>query len=639
MIKHSLMTQQMLAAPPAGAVSAAAIGQCEQGYTVFLGTKVGLLRSTVGDDGACAEWQRLSAAPIGVMSLAASPNYARDRTVIAGAESGIYLSRDGGNTWQLAKQPALRSMILSIGFSPNYAEDGILLAGTLEDGIWFSSTRGDTWVARNFGLLDAAVYALAFSPCFAQDETIYAGSDSAIYYSYNQARAWKLLPFPEGIAPVLSLARSSGGMLYAGTEREGLYRSQDQGIHWEKPNLAASSVCALHVSSAGHLIAATEEGLYQSIDGDQTWEPLVQLPDVISMAGAGDVLVAGLADQGAWLSHHQANWQPAALPPVRSITGFALSPEFERDHTAFLFGRQEGLWKTSDAGATWQRKEELPSFDVNALAISPNFAHNQAAVAATDEGVWTSRDGGEGWQLSAVETAHRLAFSPDGRLLYAAFDQAGLQQSDDMGTTWRHVPGPWDAGGKVLALASGDQEHLYVATLEGVNDVLNIWHGQAGQFDCILQEPAGPNPSVSFWIPDDAGEGCYAGVGDTVWKFGAGPSRSRLDSNSAEAGDMRTLTGARHDEGFTLYACTSRRLYTSSDGVAWGLVHDFGEDTLLTAALSPHQPSQHIIYALLLGGTLWRGAIRLSRAGHRQGEETAQTTGRRGTPGALRPAV
>ena len=271
--------------------------------TLFIGTKVGLYRSSGFDGGLVRGWDRLAGAPLGIVSLAVSPDFALDRTIIAGTDTGIFISRDAGDTWAAAHIPHSRSMILALCFSPNYLADGIVLAGTLEDGVWLSDTRGESWQARSFGLLDATAFALAISPNFAADETIYAGTDTAVYYSYNGARAWKQLHFPDDAAPVLSLAVSpdfeSDHALYAGTEKNGLYRSVDRGQRWEKLDFPAASVNAMVASAKHGLLAATEAGVFLSRDKGDTWARLAGVPDAISLAMKDDVAVAGLVGSGS----------------------------------------------------------------------------------------------------------------------------------------------------------------------------------------------------------------------------------------------------------------------------------------------------------------------------------------------------
>jgi hypothetical protein len=299
---------------------------------------------------------------------------------------------------------------------------------------------------------------------------------------------------------------------------------------------------------------------------------------------------------------------------MRSIHGFALAPDFESDPIAFMYGLQGGIWKTDDGGVTWRSvNDTLPTLDISTLVVSPAFRQNHAVVAVSPEGVLVSHDAGEHWQRTTDEAASLVTFSPNGALLGAAFPQDGIRVSDDLGQTWRNVPGPWDTGGKVVALSITDQACFHVALLEGVNDTLNLWQGKPGQFENVLQQSAGPNPLVSLWVPVGTDDEWYAGLGDKVWKFdvhtGAAAVESGIGADSTPPEDIRALMGVSCSDGQTVYACTGRRLYASSDAIAWSVVHDFGEDVTLAATLSPNHSPGQTIYALLLGGTFWRGII------------------------------
>jgi hypothetical protein len=75
---------------------------------MFLGTDKGVFRS---EDGGLT-WKASSVGlpqseggrPVGVLSLAISPNFPADRTLFAGlVERGLYTSNDGGATWKPAR--------------------------------------------------------------------------------------------------------------------------------------------------------------------------------------------------------------------------------------------------------------------------------------------------------------------------------------------------------------------------------------------------------------------------------------------------------------------------------------------------------------------------------------------------------
>ena len=619
--KHIRSSQQwtIIGGPQAGTITALVIGQ-DDGYTLFIGTNVGLFRS-MGFDGKWVQgWERLSTAPVGIMCLAVSPDYSADHTMIAGTSSGIFLTNDSGNTWQAAQIPMSSSMILTICFSPNYLSDGIIMAGTMEDGIFYSDTRGERWVSKSFGLLDPTVYSLAISPTLARDETMYAGTDTAIYYSYNNARAWRQLNIPEGAAPVLSLAisqnKSSDHTLYVGTEKQGLYRTDNQGQSWKKLDLPAACVNSLTISQKGNtLLAATEAGIYRSQDKGHTWEYLINLPGVISMVMKDEIVMAGLVDQGVWMTTDLVDWKPISNLSARSLLGLVLSSQFKTDHIAYMYGFQEGIWRTEDGGYTWNNLESLPSLDIQAVVLSPEFPDNRTIVATSLYGVLLSEDSGDSWQFLVEGPAESASFSPNGEVLTISFPGEGIRVSNDLGKTWQNVPGPWDTGGRILALSVTNMHHYYVALLEGVGETVSIWQGKPGQFEKVLNQSVSGNPVVSLWIPGPAADRpWYASLGNKVWKFssrrGGSSVQSSIFSDTLQKENILALNGIRDQTGQILFACTGQHIYKSLDEKSWTMVHDFGNERAISLALSPSYLEDKTAYALLLGGSFSQGVIR-----------------------------
>ena len=248
----------------------------------FAARASGLYRSRDGGETWESAYDSLDlSAPLPTMAIAISPDFASDRTVFAGVPGGILRSFDGGETWDIVQLPSPPPVVSTLAISPDYIRDGILLAGTVEDGVFSSSNRGGHWVAWNFGLLDLNIICMAISPDFTQDETLFVGTDSGIFRSTNGGRAWREVDFPLELAPVLSLALSpryfETGILYAGTESHGLYFSDDGGHAWLQigSDVIVDPVNAVLLSpdfpEKADIITIQADKLLLSSDGSKSW--------------------------------------------------------------------------------------------------------------------------------------------------------------------------------------------------------------------------------------------------------------------------------------------------------------------------------------------------------------------------------
>ena len=166
---------------------------------------------------------------------------------------------------------------------------------------------------------------------------------------------------------------------------------------------------------------------------------------------------------------------------VAAVTGTS-------DGATFYFGSVDGgVWKTSDAGVTWN-----PVFDgqpiasigaVEAAPSNPNILYagtgesDIRSALSSGDGVYKSTDAGKTWKNVGLEDTRQISRividprNPDvvyvGALghAYAPNNERGVFKSTDGGTTWTHVldKGP-SIGVSDLAIAAANPNVLFAGT-------------------------------------------------------------------------------------------------------------------------------------------------------------------------------
>ncbi len=233
-------------------------------------------------------------------------------TLIAGAGDGLYGSADGGKRWRRL----LIGRILSVAAHQQRDGSTLVFAGSEEDGVLRSGDGGVSWTGANAGLTDLTVAALALSPRFDADHLAFAGTVSGLFRSRNGGRAWRAIELDVSAeASVTCLAVASGGTVWAGTEGQGLFRSDDGGTRWTRlDELRTETVTALTLADDGQSIAvALEDGLALSQDGGQHWQRPSRVPGpILSLlfAPGQETLLAGLPTGIVRSTDRGQTWQP-----------------------------------------------------------------------------------------------------------------------------------------------------------------------------------------------------------------------------------------------------------------------------------------------------------------------------------------
>ncbi len=616
------------------------------GATLFAATAAGLFRS---EDGGRA-WSAGSERPLPLLvAVAASARFVEHHLIFAGTQTGFHRSTDAGRTW---RQTLSGGRVFTIAVVLDEGPEERVFIGTQRDGILRSDDGGRTWAGANAGLLDLTVLALTFSPDAARDQTGFAATTSGLYRTRNGGKSWRAVELPLDDPAVQCLAVSPvfarDRLVLAGTESDGLWRSDDGGTNWDLvPGLPAGGIGAVTFTprdaESRHIAVATDVGVALSHDGGGTWRLTGEmLPPVLDLAfvpdDGGETLVAALYRDGiARLAMTDPNdeWVPANTGLRATALGtLVVSPDFDVDETLFAAGPEAGLRVSRDGGCTWVNAGgALTDADVYGVAISSNDGSGRLVFAATDAGIYRSRDGGTSWEAPAQgDNAPTGIVVTGATTVFAATLDNRLIASDDRGETWRALDAPLDGAVIVsLACAAADAlgPTLYVGTIQPApkTDAVTLWRSTdgGGSWARWLEAQGGagtlPLAAPTGLSANDDDNALFIGLNGQVlqprrnaWQTRGGARSplwhgAALTTNNGDPVAITALTTSpRYRADGIAFAAASDGVHRSRDHgrtfVRWS--EGLTRAPVLALAVTGDDPV--LVFALGVDGTIWRRA-------------------------------
>lgn len=167
------------------------------------------------------------------------------------------------------------------------------LFGYTRSGVAHSPIEKANWSPSGIGLPNVAVHALLLQ----KNASLFAATDNGVFRSINDGESWDAVSSGLMRVKVQSLTSVDDGALYAGTGNGNIFVSNDSGNNWRllvsKPrraigilallplprpkdsSLPKSVIHDLTTYSNGkkqYLVAATDQGVFQSSNGGQSWQ-------------------------------------------------------------------------------------------------------------------------------------------------------------------------------------------------------------------------------------------------------------------------------------------------------------------------------------------------------------------------------
>ncbi len=317
-------------------------------------------------------------------------------TICAGTiGTGAWVSGDGGESWRQVRT-GLWSESRVFGFALHPNQPRTMLAGA-DDGIYRSEDGGQRFERLDLPMNSLHVWKVAFDPT--NPETIFAGTrPAALFRSTDGGGHWDKLPAdmaeecPNVRIPrvtALTVDPSDHRMVWAGVEVDGVRRSRDGGESWARvagvndPDIHDT---AISINGAKTVLTSTPREIFASTDGGESWRGLgvgkhFRLPYCRSLAlkpdEPGVLFVAtgdgALGSTGAIQRSKDGgqSWQALPLPvePNSPIWSFATHPaNANRILACSHYGE---IFASEDAGDSWVKLRREFS-EIRALAWTPN---------------------------------------------------------------------------------------------------------------------------------------------------------------------------------------------------------------------------------------------------------------------------
>ena len=348
--------------------------------------------------------------------------------VIFGTDGGIFVSQDGGKSFDSSKNTGIVALLAqTIIATPQ--RDSSAITGLQDTGTRARIGESQTW------------------------NQVFGGDGEGV--AWSQANNAVTLVTAE----FMTIARQAG--LPSNTGDPNNWLDATSGIDFDHPDcfpfFTPLSTPTAKLDKTGQVFyTSTGSRLYRTADGAQSWQQVVQFgtqaaprclirrtwhatglhptdPNLIALTGAGGLAIFS-ADGGA-------NWNGVQLTAaVPGYNAFNSSTAWTKTNVLYYSSeaRDPGVVhvvKTADGGNTWSAADHgLPDVAVSDLAVDTRDQSGGTLYAATDLGVYWTRDGGDSWSLFGAGlpnvSVRSLYLSPEGEFMRIATYGRGVWEVD-----------------------------------------------------------------------------------------------------------------------------------------------------------------------------------------------------------------
>lgn len=386
--------------------------------------------------------------------------------------------------------------------------DSFVWIGTAQSGIFrYDNLNPNQWKAINKEVLSYSILSITYN-----HGTLVATTDRGIYLSVDFGDNWTAINEGLPLEQKITSFTAANGVLFAATEKYGIFRSTNNGQDWEKANngLLDNNILQLKADANSIWALSRNAGLFKSTDNGQSW-------------------------QSIGVPNNCINCSEMAIV----------------DSSVFI--AQDNLLVSRNGGKTWQQDNSVKN-------VKRITAYQGLLIANSDYRLYLSNDTGNVWQLELELNLDstiliNTALSVPNNIIYVATQSHGLARSTIAAVTWKPFNfGLLTANIEYMQWYKGSLYALAFGRLYRTNDNGDNWT-DIGGFG---------NTASSFFIEND--KVFVSTYTDGV--FTADYQLLQWQQINNDLGSQYVNRAVRRNN--TLYALTDKGIYFSpNNGTDW----------------------------------------------------------------------
>lgn len=295
-----------------------------------------------------------------------------------------------------------------------------------DKGIWRSEDGGETWsqqvkVDKKHTISSLNVLKLTFDP--RDPQRIFSGTEKeGMYLSENGGDDWQRTAISQGDVWDMAIDPDDSKIIYVSVFDNNLgrvYFTADGGENWEAVFVDALVGYPIYNIlldwyNEAVIISTGWGGVLKSQDQGKTWEKIAELP-----AKAGRIYMDQEDSRALWYvtptegifktQDGGYSWEEIALASLSQYEGGATiyQLEIDREGGTFYLATQYGLLLSFDQGKTWQPIRTLTPFQaIPFYAVAVNPQNSQEILFAAGNTLYKSVNQGESWRVRRVYTGN-----------------------------------------------------------------------------------------------------------------------------------------------------------------------------------------------------------------------------------------